>query len=166
MIVIPAYFRTYLLACCLLLVPATGVPASHTAADEDATGNPGLSQVKSEWADTIDALKSYSSAQRDTAVARAKQILDAMDTRIEQLETRIERQRDNLTESARESREATLRTLRTQRNEVAEWYGAMKHSSASAWESVKQGFIESYSVLSDSFGKAWSEFGNHEDETS
>jgi hypothetical protein len=29
----------------------------------------------------------------------------------------------------------------------------------SAWDSVKQGFIDSYNVLSDSFSKTWSEFG-------
>jgi len=157
--------RICLLVCCLLLVPAAGVMAGETAGNETTADTPDLGQVKREWADTVEALKGYTAAQRDAAVARAKQTLDAMDTRIEQLESRLRQQRDKLTESARETQEATLRTLRTQRNEVAEWYGAMKHSSASAWGTVKQGFIDSYDVLSDSFSKAWSEFGDHEDET-
>jgi flagellar motility protein MotE (MotC chaperone) len=155
-----------LLFCCLLLVPAAGVMAGETAGNKTTADTPDLGQVKREWADTVEALKGYTAAQRDAAVARAKQTLDAMDTRIEQLESRARQQRDKLTERASETQEATLRTLRTQRNEVAEWYGAMKHSSASAWDTVKQGFINSYGVLSDSFSKAWSEFGDHEDETS
>lgn len=154
----------YLLVCCLLLVPAPGVMAGE-AGNETTADTPDLGQVKREWADTVEALKGYTAAQRDAAVARAKQTLDAMDTRIEQLESRIRQQRDKLTGSASETQEATLRALRTQRNEVAEWYGAMKHSSASAWDTVKQGFIDSYGVLSDSFSKAWSEFGDHEHET-
>jgi len=165
MIAKPTKFSAYLSACCLLFGFATGVPASQTVANEGAPSTPDLSQVKGEWAGTVEALKDYTAAQRDRAVARVKQTLDAMDTRIERLETRIEQQWDSLSESARETREATLRTLRKQRNEVAEWYGAMKHSSTSAWGTVKQGFIKSYGVLSDSFDKAWREYGDHEDET-
>jgi len=154
-----------LLVCCLVLVPMTGLAADHSGADERSTDTTDFDQVKREWAETLDALKNYSAAQRDSAVASAEQTLDAMDRRIELLETRTRQQWDKLTQSARESRETTLHTLRMQRNQVAEWYGGMKHSSVNAWESVKQGFIDSYVVLSDSFRKAWNELDDDEDET-
>ena len=122
-----------------------------------------FAEVKREWADAMEALKSYSAAQRDVALARASETLDAMDQRIDRLEDRAQEQWEELSESAREKREASLRALRKQRNEVAQWYGGMKHSSAGAWESVKRGFIESYGVLSESFSEAWNEFDSDEE---
>lgn len=122
-------------------------------------------QLKRECAETVDALKQYSAAQRDVAVDKAEQTLEAMDRRIEQLEARTRQQWGKLTQSAREARETTLQRLRVQRNQAAEWYGGMKHSSAGAWESVKQGFIDSYAVLSDSFRKARDEFGDDDSQT-
>ena len=53
---------------------------------------------------------------------------------------------------------ATLDALRRQRNELAEWYGGLKHSSAESWEQVKAGFVKSYEVLRESFAKARKEF--------
>ena len=88
-----------------------------------------------------------------------------MDRHIEQLETRTQQEWGSLNQEVRETRDATLRALRAQRNEAAEWYGGMKHSSTGAWESVKQGFIDSYGVLNDAFSKAWSEFETHPAET-
>jgi hypothetical protein len=61
-------------------------------------------------------------------------------------------------QSAREKAMATLSTLRKQRNEVAEWYGGLKHSASNAWEDVKKGFLKSYQELQDTFDKAHSEF--------
>jgi TolA-binding protein len=162
---ISAPFRspTCILACWLLL--GSGVTVAASPGTEDASAGTDLSDVKREWAETVEALKSYSATQRDAAVSEAAQTLKAMDRRIEQLEDRTEQQWDKLGHSAREARQATLRSLRAQRNQVAEWYGAMKHSSASAWGSVKQGFIDSYAVLSDSFARAWNEFDSDEQTT-
>lgn len=151
------------LVCCLMLGPLSGFAADRSS-DASTTPAADLDQVKQEWLETVDALKNYSAVQRDAAVASAEQALTAIDGRIERLEARTLRQWDKLTQSAREAREVSLRTLRTQRNQAAEWYGAMQHSSAGAWESVKQGFIDSYAVLSDSFSEAREEFagGNAE----
>ncbi|MGD8616464.1 MAG: hypothetical protein PVI91_12485 [Gammaproteobacteria bacterium] len=151
------------LACLLMLGAGAGLAADPNAAPSAATDTTDFAELKREWADAIRALKSYSAGQRDEAVARAKETLDAMDRRIDQLETRAQQQWANLSESARQKREASLRALRKQRNEVAQWYGGMKHSSAGAWESVKQGFIESYGVLGQSFRQAWDELDSDEE---
>lgn len=151
------------LACLVMLGANAGFAANPEAPPSAETETTDLGEVKREWADAMEALKSYSAAQRDVALARAEETLDAMDRRIDKLEDRAGRQWDDLSESAREKREASLRALRRQRNEVAQWYGGMKHSSAGAWESVKQGFIESYGVLSESFRDAWNEFDSNEE---
>jgi len=153
--------RTGLIAICLMLGTVAAVAAGSPSTASKPSDNADLSTVKREWAETVTALKSYTAAQRDMAVARARQELDSMDRHIEQLESRTQQEWDSLNQEARETREATLRALRAQRNEAAEWYGGMKHSSTGAWESVKQGFIDSYGVLNDAFSNAWSEFETH-----
>lgn len=155
---------------CLLLGSLTlgalpAVSADEAAQADGAEGSAGLDQVKHEWGEAVEVLGNYSAAQRDAAVASAERTLTAMDQRIERLEARTRQQWGKLTQSAREARELTLRKLRAQRNQVAEWYGGMKHSSAGAWESVKQGFIDSYAVLSESFSAAREEFGDDSEES-
>ena len=61
-------------------------------------------------------------------------------------------------QSARKKARASLKALRKQRNEVAEWYGGLKHSSSNAWEDVKKGFLNSYQVIRDTFDKVQGEF--------
>jgi len=153
--------RTGLLAIGFLLGSMTAVAASQTSTGSNPADSADLSALKREWAETVETLKGYTAAQRDMAAARAKQGLDAMDRHIEQLESRTQQEWDSLSQQARESQEATLRKLRKQRNDAAEWYGGMKHSSAGAWETVRQGFIDSYGVLNDAFSKAWREVETH-----
>lgn len=146
-----------LLATFLLSFAATDVvsaPAQNSSSS--ATDKPG-EELKKEWSEAIEALKQYSVEQRDQAMKQAEQTLNAMDRRIEQLESRSESNWEQLNKQMRQQRESTLRTLRQQRNELAEWYGGMQHSSDDAWEEVKQGFIKSYGILGDSFADAWSE---------
>jgi len=165
MIVRHTGMRTGLVAICLMLCTVAAVAAGSPSTGSESSDSTDLSTVKREWAETVAALKGYTAAQRDMAVARARQELDAMDRNIEQLESRTRQEWGSLSQEARETRAAALRALRGQRNEAAEWYGGMKHSSAGAWESVKQGFIDSYGVLNDAFSKAWREFETHPAET-
>lgn len=55
-----------------------------------------------------------------------------------------------------------MKALRKKRNTLSEWYGSLQHSSASAWDHVKEGFVEGYEALADAFGKAESEFDRGE----
>ena len=74
------------------------------------------------------------------------------------MQSRLNAKWDQMDQFAREKAMATLTTLRKQRNEIAEWYGGLKHSSSNAWEDVKKGFLRSYQALRDTFDKVQSEF--------
>ena len=74
------------------------------------------------------------------------------------MENRIGKKWDQMDQAARREARSTLASLRKQRNELAEWYGGLKYSSAEAWGHVKIGFLKSYKAMSKSFGKAESEF--------
>lgn len=106
-------------------------------------------------ADAVQAIKSYSVAQRDRAVERAKAILDDFDSRIKDLESRLSQKWGQMDQAARQEAMSAMTSLRKQRNAAAEWYGGLKHGSSQAWEDVKTGFSKSAHDLEDAFRKAY-----------
>ena len=136
----------------LLTVSALSLPA-------DTSGNKTTAKDVSRNVDeTGRAIKNYTVAQRDEAIGKAKAALDDLDVRIGRMERKLDNEWDRMDQAARKKTRATLNALRRQRNEAAEWYGGLKHSSAEAWEQVKAGFVQSYEVLKESFTKAGKEF--------
>ena len=115
-------------------------------------------EVEKKVAEAAEAIKNLSVDERDEAVQKAKEILDDLDTRIDQLGSQLNDQWDRLDRTARKKMTDSLTALRKQRNDVAEWYGGLKHSSGNAWEDVKKGFLNSYQRLRNSFEKARRDF--------
>ena len=121
----------------------------------EASGNKTTAKdIAREADETGQAIKNYTVAQRDEAVKKAKAALDDMDRRIGRMERKLDGEWDRMDQAARRKARATLNALRRERNEVAEWYGGLKHSSAESWEQVKAGFVKSYEALKESFAKA------------
>jgi peptidoglycan hydrolase CwlO-like protein len=131
---------------------------SVSFAAQTSTNVTGTKDVKEKVTEAVQTIEKYSVDQRDEAVKKAKATLDDLDARIDSLDSQINKEWDQMDQSAREKAMATLSTLRKQRNEVAEWYGGLKHSASNAWEDVKKGFLKSYQELQDTFDKAHSEF--------
>jgi small-conductance mechanosensitive channel len=131
---------------------------SVSFAAQASTHETATKDVKEKVAEAAQAIKNYSVDQRDEAVKKAKAALDDLDVRIDSMESQLNKKWDQMDESARKKARATLAALRKQRNEVAEWYGGLKHGSSNAWEDVKKGFLKSYQELRDTFDKAQSEF--------
>ena len=84
-----------------------------------------------------------------------------LDRRIDELETKIADDWDQMSSAAREKTQENLKTLRKKRNEVAEKYGSLKAGSADAWEEMKQGFSEAFEALSDAWAKSVDEFDSN-----
>ncbi|MDA3869048.1 MAG: hypothetical protein PF589_03695 [Gammaproteobacteria bacterium] len=153
------YFKSLLLLSAMTLVLTTiDAMSEQTKSKQSTKDDVEAQEMKKEWSEAVETLKQYSATQRDEALSQAQQTLTAMDRRIEQLQTRAETEWQSMSKNIRERREETLRNLRQERNELAEWYGGMKYSSDNAWEEVKQGFINAYGSLSKSFSRAQSEF--------
>lgn len=131
----------YIVFICLSLLAAGSVyAASDTASDQ--SDSPGT-----QWSETVESLKSYTADQREEALEAGKRTLEAMDRQIDKLEAWTSEHWGSLSDEARKQKTEALSNMRQQRSKVAEWYGGMKHSSADAWDSVKQGFIKSYDKL-------------------
>ena len=131
------------------------IPTMQAKAGNDTVTS---QDVKAETKEMIKTLQQYTIDQRDQAMKEAEQAMDAIDTRIDKLESRVDSNWDKMTQAAREEARANLKAMRQQRNELSEWYGSFKNSSADAWEEMKKGFSDAYQALSDSWEKAKSEY--------
>jgi len=65
--------------------------------------------------------------------------LDKLDKRIDALEVHVDESWDKMDKDTRKKARDSLKALRKQRNQVAEWYGSLKSSTENAWEHMKQG---------------------------
>ena len=119
-----------------------------------------MAEIKQETQELIQALSSYSAAQRDEAIQKSKSALKKLDSRIDELEARIDDNWDKMNTAARQKARDSLRALRKQRIRVAEWYGSLKNSTVNAWDHMKEGFSDAYKVLSDAWEKSEKEFGS------
>lgn len=105
------------------------------------------------------ALEAYTVEQKDTAVAKAGEMMGAFDKRIASMEGNLQANYKEMQESTKDKYNKNLQALRKQRNELSEWYGSMKYSSDEAWQDVKNGFAKSYDFLVNAWDNAENEFG-------
>jgi hypothetical protein len=143
-----------LLGLLLAVLIDLAVATAGTSGQDQTSGT----EVREEISEALQAIGSYSAEQRDAAVAKAQEALAKTDARIEQLQQRIDQNWQHMNQAAREQARDTLKVLQQQRTDIAEWYGGLKHSSAKAWEEIKQGFAKSYSALEKSLEKAREDF--------
>lgn len=133
------------------------MPVAHATASSDSVS---AKEVQREAKDLIQALKNYTASQKDEAVRKTGAALDNLDRRVDALETRIDKNWDKMNKATRDKARTTLRALRKQRTEVAEWYGSLKSSSSDAWDQMKKGFTEAYASLHEAWNKAEKEFAD------
>ena len=132
-----------------LLIAVSGIAApglAQTTKDSDT-----IEKIEQETRDLLQSLKTYTIEQRDEAIQKTKVALDNLDQRIDTMETSIDNNWEKMDAAARAKARDSLRALRRQRTQVAEWYGSLKNSSAAAWGHMKQGLADAYRALY----KAW-----------
>jgi hypothetical protein len=147
---------TFPLALILILIAGLClIPQGYARAAADNTT---VAEINQQTRELLKSLKDYTVGQRDEAIQKTKAALDNLDNRINLLEADIVENWDNMDRAAREQSRVSMKALRDQRNQVAEWYGSMKSSSSGAWEQMKSGFSSAYSALHGAWQKAENEF--------
>lgn len=151
---ISLYSGLLLLFASLLLTPprATAMPQEQTT----------LEDVRKESRELLQSLRGYSAGQRDEALAKIKETLDALDRRINTLEKKIASDGEKMDQAARAKARTGLQELRQERLEVAKWYNSLQKSSAAAWEETKKVFAAAYFNLSVVWEKFEIEFNTGE----
>jgi hypothetical protein len=135
---------------------ALALAAASPLSLADDTGKTTAKDVGRKVEDTGKTIGSYTIAQRDQAIKSAQAALADADARLRRMERKADAEWDKMDAAARKKTRATLNTLHRERDEVAEWYGGLKHGSAEAWDEVKGGFVKSYEGLKQSLTKAGS----------
>ncbi len=142
-----------------VIIALTSLMMASTAFAAQATPpNTTDQDVEKKVTNAVAAIKTYAIDQRDEALQKAKIVLDDIDARINDLESRLSQKWDQMDQAARQKAASHLAALRKDHNKVAEWYGGLKHGSSQAWEDVKTGFSKSSQDLQDAFKKAYDDF--------
>lgn len=142
-----------------LLIVVLVAPTTSLGAESPAdSGTVSAGEVGQQAREFGEALAGYTAAQRDAALKKAGQALDSLDARVDRLEARIRDHWSTMSDAARKEAQAKLNELRARRAEAADGYQRLEHSSAAAWEHVKEGFAESYEALQKAWREAAGEF--------
>lgn len=144
--------------CALMLFGMMGIVSVSYAQNENVKTS--IEEVNKETQDLLQTIRSYTADKKDEAVQKAKNGLNNLDKRIDAIETSVDKNWDKMSDGARKEARKSLKALRKQRNQVAEWYGSMKTSSANTWDHIKNGFSDAYKDLEDAWEKSEKEFGS------
>jgi len=110
-------------------------------------------ELEEDVQEAAETIKKYSIEQRDEAVKSIKSTLENIDKRIDAMESDLNEKWKDMSKTAREKKKKGIRALKKKRNEVAEWYGGMKHGSANAWDKIKKGFSNAYQALGEALNR-------------
>lgn len=115
---------------------------------------PPRADLGKETREFIGALQTYTAEQRDRALEKSRAALERLDARLEELEADLASRWDRMDAAARAESRESLRNLRRQRIELAEWFGGLRSGSAKAWDDVKEGFADAYRSLQERLREA------------
>lgn len=149
---------SWVLRISVLILVLLNIGLGDVLASSHKDGKTTANEVKEEALETYEALKNYTLEQRKEAMGEAKEMLNRLDARIAELQQSLDEGLQDMSNASRKKTRQTLNMLQKQRENVAEWYGGMQHSSSDAWEDVKKGFADSYDRLEETFDKARSHF--------
>ncbi|MGB5917555.1 hypothetical protein [Arcobacter sp.] len=122
--------------------------------------NTSIKEVKKDTQELFKTIGSYTVDKRDETLKKVKISLDKLDKQIDTLESKVDNKWDKMSKDVRMKTRENLKNLRDQRNQVAQWYGSMKSSTANAWEYTKKGFINAYKKLEETWEKYEEEFSS------
>ncbi|RDH44724.1 hypothetical protein [Zooshikella ganghwensis] len=149
---------------CAAFMLSSVVLSSMVCMAQEAENTTSIEEVKQESQEALRAVKNYSVEKRDQAMAKVSSALDKVDMRIHEMQEDIDKNWDQMSEATRAKTRFALNELHKQRNELAEWYGGMKNSTADAWDEMKQGFSNAFSSFQQAWDNAKSEFKGTEKE--
>ena len=149
----------------LMLIGALGcVQPVYAQTDKDKTDEDmtTFEMVQQETEDLMQTIGSYTADKKDEAVEAAQESMNKIDQRLDALEAEVDQHFDQMSDAAREEARESMKMLRDKRNQLAEWYGSMKASSADSWENMKDGFAGAYQDLAQAWEETAKEFNSND----
>ena len=119
-----------------------------------AIGQTTSSDVSKEAKEAWETFKAYMAHQKDEAVVDGKSLLKKADVKIQELE-------DDAAKASGDTKveyEKTIKQLKEKRSDAAKKLDDLGNSSADAWDSTKEGFVEAFEDLHDTYKEAVGKF--------
>jgi len=138
-------------ASALLLAMLMPLSQGHAAEDE---GNAAVEQLRQDIQSLDQELDEFTTERREQLMRDIEDVLASLDARIETLENRLLEEWNETDKLARAEAKTALASLRRERARVMEWYERMQVSADFTWESMKEGFNDAFSQLSDAWQDA------------
>jgi preprotein translocase subunit SecF len=121
-----------------------------TPAIDQTTSSDVSKQTKEAW----ETFKAYMAHQKDEAVADGKMLLKKADEKIQELEADAAKSSGD----AKVKYEKTIKKLKEMHTDAAKKLDDLGNSSTDAWDSTKDGFVEAYKDLHDTYKEAAGKF--------
>lgn len=140
-----------LLASALLLAMVMPLAPVHAAEDDGDVTEESLGK---DLQSLDQELEDFSSEQREQLIADVEDVLGAIEVRIATLESRLRDNRDSADRLERVQAKTAVAALRRERSRVMEWHQRMQDSTGFTWESMKDGFNETFDELYEAWENA------------
>ncbi|MFO7993458.1 MAG: hypothetical protein R6U69_04805 [Marinobacter sp.] len=99
-------------------------------------------------------LADFSSERRDQLIGDVEDVLDAIESRIATLDSRLRDNWDSADRLERAQAQTAVAALRRERSRVMEWHQRMQDSTGFTWESMKDGFNDAFDELAEAWQNA------------
>ncbi len=114
--------------------------------------------VKQQAAAAMETAEMYTQEQKDAYMQKMDTRLKELDRDIEALGDKIQAGTNEMTAEARAKLEASLQTLKAQKEGAVEQYEKLKASGGQAWDELKAGMDAAMKKLDEAFDKAKTAF--------
>ena len=150
--------RTGLIAICIMLALAFAVSCSSQEETPKPKTKVTAEDVKNKAAEAVDTAADYTMEQKEAYMQKIDIRLKELDRDIEALGNRIQAGTDEMTAEGRAKLEASLQTLKAQKEGAVEQYEKLKTSGGQAWDELKAGMDAAMKKLNAAYDKAKAEF--------
>ena len=120
-----------------------------------------LQELEQDAMELRQAILTATEDERAAVAEQASEVMTKFDRRISTLSAEINEQSDEMSAAAQEYSEELMVSLRSQREDVANWMGDLRDSGSETWDHVVYQFSNAYDAFYESWEDVEASFGNN-----
>jgi len=147
------------------VITLTTTAQAQEAQDNRVTNSPDdtsmLQELEQDAMELRQAILTATEDERAAVAEQASEVMTKFDRRISTLSAEINEQSDEMSAAAQEYSEELMVSLRSQREDVANWMGDLRDSGSETWDHVVYQFSNAYDAFYESWEDVEASFGNN-----
>ncbi|MEQ8407410.1 MAG: hypothetical protein RKH07_03950 [Gammaproteobacteria bacterium] len=147
------------------VITLTTTAQAQEAQDTRVTNSPDdtsmLQELEQDAMELRQAILTATEDERAAVAEQASEVMTKFDRRISTLSAEINEQSDEMSAAAQEYSEELMVSLRSQREDVANWMGDLRDSGSETWDHVVYQFSNAYDAFYESWEDVEASFGNN-----